>query len=206
MRMVVYLIRPSHLLPEREPSRLNHQPHCPRPTQPCLSLFLPSTLPLVGCFTMNPNELPADRATSTIEDLVTERRPSLSVCNCGWYGFKSTVCPHHGVETGIKCGLTLSKKTGRPVFCPKKAPTFTLPEHVVPKACIPCEFNNSVSPSLQDQPICQAHNHRRTADMLVCHLQLANANQAGPSGTAQNSTASSSNNASANSNQTRSFT
>jgi hypothetical protein len=86
---------------------------------------------------MHTNEIPADRASAVIEDLAAVRRPSLSVCNCGVYGFKSTVCPHHGVETAVKCGLALSKITNRPIFCPKKgpAPTFTFRDHVVAKPC-----------------------------------------------------------------------
>jgi hypothetical protein len=137
---------------------------------------------------MNPNEIPANRAGNVIKNLAAARRPSLSVCNCGWYGFKSTICPHHGIETPVKCGLTISDKTDRPIFCPKKAPTFTFPEHVVAKPCKDCRlFSNSVSE--RNQPLVRLTAAEKSPTwMLSRHSQPANASQAGPSSTTQDST------------------
>jgi hypothetical protein len=75
---------------------------------------------------------------------LSKEQPS-EKCFCGWYGFRSTLCPYLAMDISVPCGQTISKETNRPIFCMKTAPKITLPEHVVPQRCPDCRFNKSVS-------------------------------------------------------------
>lgn len=164
---------------------------------------------------MPPTEIPANRAAPRLRSLAQERRPSSSVCNCGHYGFKSTTCSHSGIEDEVKCGLTLSEITGRPIFCIKKPPHITLPEHVVPEPCKQCERNNSVSQSshlsaslLEGKPLTASPSQSQLVDANKTGPGPTRANTTAPSasqGAAQEATKKRSNKSSAKSGSTRSL-
>jgi hypothetical protein len=85
-----------------------------------------------------PTKIPAAQVDAIVRELVEAHRESPETCNCGWYGFRFALCPHTRFEVAVKWGLTRSQKTGRPIFCMKKAPTITLPNHVLPRKCREC--------------------------------------------------------------------
>lgn len=97
---------------------------------------------------MAPAEISETQAPGKLGEVAAALRVSGAACNCGYYGFVSAACTHKAVDVPIKCGLTLSPKTGRLVFCVKKPPSFILPGIVVPKQCREgCEPDKMVSPS-----------------------------------------------------------
>lgn len=161
---------------------------------------------------MRATEIPANRAAPILHSLAKKRRPSSSVCNCGHYGFRSTTCPHSGFEDEVKCGLTLSELTGPPIFCIKKPPHITLPEHVVPKPCKQCERNNSVSKSsglnasvLKGKPLTASPSRSQLVEANKTGPGPACANETAPEGAAQDATKKRSNKGSTKSGSTRSL-
>lgn len=106
-----------------------------------LALVLPNPTrlpPPSGSYMMAPSIIPEAQAQEKIETLVNACRKFPTTCNCGRYGFKFALCPHTRFQVANKCGLTCSGKTGLPIFCMKKAPTITLPDHVLPRKCKDC--------------------------------------------------------------------